>query len=142
MFAQCVIGAILAGGSFFLPESPRYMKRLFPIISLSLTVFSMQRWLVDTDRDSEGMRVIADLHGGDLDDPIAKAEFREIKDKVVADVCDFLNAVMGLSDVWLLLASIWARTNILAHVEKIQTESIACHVVTSFCAASELVFAV
>lgn len=34
------------------------------------------------------MRVIADLHGGDLEDPVAKAEFREIKDKVIADVCD------------------------------------------------------
>ena len=32
------------------------------------------------------MRVIADLHGGDPDDAIAKAEFREIKDKVLVDV--------------------------------------------------------
>jgi len=44
------------------------------------------RWLIDTNKDDEGMRVIADLHGGDLDDPIAKAEFREIKDKVLMEV--------------------------------------------------------
>lgn len=33
------------------------------------------------------MRVIADLHGGDPEDREAKAEFQEIKDKVMADVC-------------------------------------------------------
>jgi hypothetical protein len=32
------------------------------------------------------MRVIADLHGGDLDDPVAKAEFNEIKEKVLLEV--------------------------------------------------------
>ncbi|KAG6864933.1 hypothetical protein C0991_006284 [Blastosporella zonata] len=35
--------------------------------------------LIDTDKDDEGMRVLADLHGGDLDNPAAQAEFREIK---------------------------------------------------------------
>lgn len=44
------------------------------------------RWLIDTDKEMEGLRVIADLHGGDLNDPIALAEFREIKDKVFEDV--------------------------------------------------------
>ncbi|KAG6911521.1 hypothetical protein DXG01_011823 [Tephrocybe rancida] len=39
-------------------------------------------WLIDTDKDAEGMRVLADLHGGDLDDPTALAEFKEIKEKV------------------------------------------------------------
>lgn len=32
------------------------------------------------------MRVIADLHGGDLNDPIAVAEFQEIRDKVHEEV--------------------------------------------------------
>jgi hypothetical protein len=45
------------------------------------------RWLIDTDHDMEGMRVIADLHGGDPENEIAKAEFREIKEKVIAEVC-------------------------------------------------------
>ena len=44
------------------------------------------RWLIDTDKDEEGMRIIADLHGGNLDNIEAKAEFREIKDKVVFEV--------------------------------------------------------
>ena len=41
------------------------------------------------------MRVIADLHGGDDSDPIAVAEYQEIKDKVREDVRGF----------WLLLSS-------------------------------------
>jgi len=62
LFIQCVIGAILAAGSLVMPESPR--------------------WLIDTDKDAEGMRVIADLHGGDPESLLAKTEFQEIRDKV------------------------------------------------------------
>ncbi|KAJ7169771.1 general substrate transporter [Mycena filopes] len=62
LFIQCVIGAILAAGSLVMPESPR--------------------WLIDTDKDDEGMRVIADLHGGDPGNSVAIAEFEEIKEKV------------------------------------------------------------
>ncbi|KAF9447011.1 hypothetical protein P691DRAFT_732189 [Macrolepiota fuliginosa MF-IS2] len=65
LFIQCVIGAILAVGSLMMPESPR--------------------WLIDKSRDEAGMRVLADLHGGDLDDPTARAEFQEIKDKVIQE---------------------------------------------------------
>ncbi|KAF9474091.1 general substrate transporter [Pholiota conissans] len=65
LFIQCVIGIILAVGSQVIPESPR--------------------WLIDVGREVEGMRVIADLHGGDSDDPIALAEYEEIKDKVRED---------------------------------------------------------
>jgi len=65
LFIQCVIGAILAAGSLVMPESPR--------------------WLIDTDKDEEGMRVIADLHGGDPENTVARAEFREIKDKVIME---------------------------------------------------------
>ena len=35
------------------------------------------------------MRVIADLCGGDLNDPLAKYEFKEIKDNVVFEVSYF-----------------------------------------------------
>ncbi len=38
------------------------------------------------DRDEEGMRVISDLHGGDPEDLLAKAEFQEIKDRVIFEV--------------------------------------------------------
>ncbi|KII93797.1 hypothetical protein PLICRDRAFT_36028 [Plicaturopsis crispa FD-325 SS-3] len=65
LFLQCVIGAILAAGSLVMPESPR--------------------WLIDTDKDAQGMRVIADLHGGDPEDLIAVAEYQEIKDRVMAE---------------------------------------------------------
>ncbi|PBK75256.1 general substrate transporter [Armillaria solidipes] len=65
LLVQCVIGAILAAGSLVLPESPR--------------------WLIDTDKDDEGLRVLADLHGGDLDNVVARAEYQEIKDKVIME---------------------------------------------------------
>ncbi|KAL0565185.1 hypothetical protein V5O48_016847 [Marasmius crinis-equi] len=65
LFMQCVIGAILAGGSLLMPESPR--------------------WLVDTDQDEAGMKILVDLHGGDPEDLGAMAEFREIKDKVMEE---------------------------------------------------------
>ena len=63
---QCVIGCILAGGSLLLPESPR--------------------WLIDTDQDDLGMRVLVDLHGGDPNHPEAQAEYKEIKDRVQLEV--------------------------------------------------------
>ncbi|KAI6008279.1 general substrate transporter [Pisolithus orientalis] len=66
LFIQCVIGGILAAGSLVMPESPR--------------------WLIDTDQDEAGMRVIVNLHGGDPNDIVAKAEFQEIKDKVMEEV--------------------------------------------------------
>lgn len=50
--------------------------------TLTLTL----RWLIDTDQDAAGMRVIVDLHGGDPNDMLAQAEFQEIKEKVVAEV--------------------------------------------------------
>ncbi len=46
----------------------------------------LRRWLIDNDKDVAGMRVIADLHGGDLEDVVAKAEFKEIKERVIFEV--------------------------------------------------------
>lgn len=43
------------------------------------------RWLIDAEREVDGLRVIADLHGGDLDDPTAIAEYDEIREKVRED---------------------------------------------------------
>ncbi|KIM47902.1 hypothetical protein M413DRAFT_62685 [Hebeloma cylindrosporum] len=65
LFMQCVIGTILAVGSRLIPESPR--------------------WLIDVGEEAEGMQVIADLHGGNPHDPVAVAEYEEIKDKVRED---------------------------------------------------------
>lgn len=63
---QCLIGGILALGTLFIPESPR--------------------WLIDVDRDQDGLKVLADLHGGgNLEDEAVKAEFHEIKERVMLD---------------------------------------------------------
>lgn len=67
LLMQSVIGVVLAIGTLFLPESPR--------------------WLLDTDQDEEGMGVLADLHGdGDPEDERAQEEYREIKEGVLAEV--------------------------------------------------------
>jgi len=42
--------------------------------------------LIDTDQDAAGLRVIVDLHGGDPNDILARAEYQEIKDKVIYEV--------------------------------------------------------
>ncbi|KAJ9103269.1 hypothetical protein QFC21_002692 [Naganishia friedmannii] len=65
LFIQCLGGIILASGTLVIPESPRF--------------------LIDTDQDEEGLRVIANFHDGNLDDPITRSEFTEIKEAILAD---------------------------------------------------------
>ncbi|WWC72683.1 uncharacterized protein I206_106647 [Kwoniella pini CBS 10737] len=65
LFVQCIGGAILALGSFIAPESPRY--------------------LIDTDQEVEGLAVIADFQGKELDAPSVQEEYREIRDAVLLD---------------------------------------------------------
>jgi len=55
-------------------------------ISDDKTLESNDRWLIDVGKEAEGMQVIADLHGGNPHDPVAVAEYEEIKDKVREDV--------------------------------------------------------
>ncbi|KAG5350842.1 hypothetical protein C0989_009046 [Termitomyces sp. Mn162] len=56
-------------------------------------------WLIDSDKDEEGLRVLADLHGGDLNHPAAKAEFREIKEKVIFE----MTLALGSTGLWIFL---------------------------------------
>ncbi|KAI9903208.1 hypothetical protein N3K66_002560 [Trichothecium roseum] len=64
LFMQCVMGALLGLGSLIIVESPR--------------------WLLDNDHDEEGMVVIANLYGGgDIHDPRAREEYKEIKMNVL-----------------------------------------------------------
>ncbi|KAK2597960.1 Ribulose bisphosphate carboxylase large chain [Conoideocrella luteorostrata] len=64
LLMQCVMGALLGLGSLVIVESPR--------------------WLLDNDHDEEGMVVIANLYGGgDIHDPKAREEYREIKMNVL-----------------------------------------------------------
>ncbi|KAK4157437.1 hypothetical protein C8A00DRAFT_29584 [Chaetomidium leptoderma] len=60
LLMQCVMGALLGLGSLIIVESPR--------------------WLLDNDHDEEGIVVIANLYGGgDIHNPRAREEFRDIK---------------------------------------------------------------
>ena len=46
----------------------------------------MISWLIDNGKDQEGLEVLADLHGGDLNNSVAQAEFKEIRGKVISEV--------------------------------------------------------
>ena len=46
----------------------------------------MISWLIDNDKDQEGLQVLVDLHGGDLDNSVAQGEFKEIRAKVILEV--------------------------------------------------------
>ncbi|KAK0740932.1 hypothetical protein B0T18DRAFT_482627 [Schizothecium vesticola] len=64
LIMQCVMGALLGLGSLIIVESPR--------------------WLLDNDHDEEGIVVIANLYGGgDIHNPRAREEFRDIKMSVL-----------------------------------------------------------
>ncbi|POS85756.1 MFS general substrate transporter [Erysiphe pulchra] len=64
LMMQCVMGALLGFGSLLIVESPR--------------------WLLDNDHDEEGIVVIANLYGGgDIHNPKARDEYREIKMSVL-----------------------------------------------------------
>lgn len=43
------------------------------------------RYAIDKDMDEEGLKILADFHNGDLDDPVTKEEFRIIKEAVIKD---------------------------------------------------------
>ncbi|QNQ00590.1 Sugar transporter STL1 [Yarrowia lipolytica] len=78
LFLQCAMGALLFGGSFLIAETPR--------------------WLLDNDHDEEGLVVLANLHGGgDIDSPLAKQEYREIKQSVLIHR---LEGERSYTDMW------------------------------------------
>ena len=73
-------------GSLLIPESPRSVT-IDGSRAAGELIHYHTRWLLDTDQDKEGMRVIADLYGeGDANNKHARREFREIKEAVLADV--------------------------------------------------------
>jgi len=60
---QIIPAAILIGGLFYLPESPR--------------------WLAVSNRWEDALRVLADVHGnGDLNNPVVLAQYQEIEDVI------------------------------------------------------------
>lgn len=60
---QIIPAAILIGGLFYLPESPR--------------------WLAVKNRWEDALRVLADVHGnGDLNNPVVLAQYQEIEDVI------------------------------------------------------------
>lgn len=78
LLLQCVMGSLLFLGSFVIAETPR--------------------WLLDNDYDEEGMVAIANLHGGgDVYNPLARQEFRDIKETVLIHR---MEGERSYSDMW------------------------------------------
>jgi hypothetical protein len=90
---QCLGGAFLFIGSFITPESPRL------VYSHSNDIVLMNRFLVDTDREVEGLRVIADFQGKPLDHEDVLLEYKEIRDAVLLDVSYFWRGAWDGADV-------------------------------------------
>jgi hypothetical protein len=64
-YTQQFLGIIMAGGIWFLAESPR--------------------WLVEKERYEEAQTVLARLHGTGNNEEFLELEFREIRDTIVAE---------------------------------------------------------
>ena len=63
----------------------------------------ISRFLVDTDREVEGLRVIADFQGKPLDHEDVLLEYKEIRDAVLLDVSDIFRcagAELMCSERW------------------------------------------
>jgi hypothetical protein len=56
-------------------------------------------FLVDTDREVEGLRVIADFQGKPLDHEDVLLEYKEIRDAVLLDVSYFWRGAWDGADV-------------------------------------------
>lgn len=61
----------------------------------------MTSWLIDNDKDQEGLQVLADLHGGGTNNSVTQAEFREIKVKVFSEVRSTPVLYLRRSDLWI-----------------------------------------
>lgn len=114
-----------------MPESPRCANNLQTLIQT--LIVSSQRWLIDSGRDEEGMIVIADLHGGDMNGTVAKAEFNEIKDKVVAEVCHCVVLSPLAMRSQCFVASFWGGPVVQNDVEEISKTCIISNVLSGFC---------
>jgi hypothetical protein len=85
------------------------------------------------------MCIIADLHGGDPNDPIAIAEFQEIQEKVQLEVSSSrLGMARSAADsTWTPSVYVRRNENVCNHVEEISTASAPRNVFPRLCAARE-----
>lgn len=99
---QVVVGLILAVGSLFLPESPRY--------------------LLDKDRDLDAMRVLVELHSNKSDQHNKRARYVFLDPRpstVSTDWCDALQTRVPRNQRECLIPSRAGRPVVPCHVEAI-----------------------
>jgi hypothetical protein len=82
------------------------------------------------------MRVLADLYGGDIDSLKARAEFQEIKDKVIQEVCH--TCFFAKLYLTFPIASIRSGKDIWSDVENVQTARPARNVLAGICSTGEV----
>jgi hypothetical protein len=74
-------------------------------------------WLLDAGDDDVGLQVLVDLHGGDPDNSMARAEFTEIQEVVAEAVRD--GGVACDSSLIPAVASLWKRSLLQIHVASV-----------------------
>lgn len=102
-----------------------------------------QRYLVDTDQEVEGLAVIADFQGKALDDTSVQAEYKEIRDAVLADVrrssltlCSYIRLLC-----FVFLPESFRRQKLQGFMEEIQRASSDCNEQSTVCSTGESIFA-
>lgn len=102
-----------------------------------------QRYLVDTDQEVEGLAVIADFQGKALDDTSVQAEYKEIRDAVLADVrrssltlCSYIRLLC-----FVFLPESFRRQKLQGFMEEIQKASSDCNEQSTVCSTGESIFA-
>lgn len=102
-----------------------------------------QRYLVDTDQEVEGLAVIADFQGKALDDTSVQAEYKEIRDAVLADVrpssLTLCSCIRLLCSVF--LPESFRRQKLQGFMEEIQRASSDCNEQSTVCSTGESIFA-
>lgn len=101
-----------------------------------LTFRKRNRWLLDTDQDKEGMRVIADLYGeGDANNKHARREFREIKEAVLQDVSDTELSVRAKGLTIRVCSARKGPARLSTDVPTVSLSHLHCNVCPGFCSA-------
>ena len=83
------------------------------------------------------MRVIVDLHGGWPDDPVAKTEFEEIKERVILEASSITASPVDTPLIPQTVARERRGENVRCDVATVQAARVARDVFTNVCSAGE-----
>lgn len=95
-FVQFGCSYISGVASFRIPWGLQMIPAI--ILGLGMLLFpESPRWLIDHDREEEGLQILADLHGkGDMNNELVQLEFEEIKAQVHFEKTEGAKSYMDL----------------------------------------------